>query len=116
MEVTREEVLQKANDRGWYSQMSTVDGSWHVMKHKLYSFAIELWPDTNEFQLIYNSGLFTFQSGKCGSFTNDEHFNRLFREMRYMVLNIRDAKEAYQERIAIRKARKETGNYEDIRM
>lgn len=105
--MTREEVLQKANDRGWYSQMSTVDGSWHVMTHKLYSFVIELWPDTNEFLLRYNSGLFTFQSGKCGSFTNDEHFNRFFREMRFMSTEIMYAKDEYQEKEKQRRERLE---------
>ena len=113
--TSREEVLQKANDRGWYSSMHSGDRTWYVMTHQLYPFVIELWPDTNEFQLRYNSGLFVFQSGKCGSFTNDEHFNRFFREMRYMVSNIIDAKETYQERLALRQARK-VAKHEDTRM
>lgn len=103
--MTREEVLQKANDRGWYSFMSSKDGC-HTMTHKLYPFVVDLWPDTNEFLLRYNSGSFEFKSAKCGSFTNDDHFNRFFREMRFMVMNIKYAKEAYQERLANRKAKK----------
>ena len=96
--MTKEEVIQKANDRGWYSHIHSSDGTWYVMTHKLYPFVIELWPDTNEFLLRYNTGLFVYQSAKCGSFTNDDHFNRLFREMRFMCMSIADAKEAYQER------------------
>lgn len=104
--MTREEVMQKANDRGWYTFLSSSDGC-YTMTHKLYPFVIDLWPDTNEFLLRYNSGLFVFQTGKCGSFTNDEHFNRLFREMRFMVMNIRESKEIYQQRLEDRKAKKE---------
>ena len=70
-------------------------------------FVLELWPDTNEFLLRYNIGMFVYQSSKCGSFTNDDHFNRFVREMRFMCLNIKDAKEAYQERLD--KRRKSNG-------
>lgn len=96
--MTREEVLQKANDRGWYSHIHSNDNTWYVMYHKLYPFVMELWPDTNEFLLRYNIGLFEYKSAKCGSFTNDKHFNKFFREMRFMCMYIRDGKEAYQER------------------
>lgn len=103
--MTREEVLQKANDRGWYSFMSSKDGC-YTMTHELYPFVVDLWPDTNEFLLRYNIGLFEFKSRKCGSFTNDEHFNRLFREMRFIVINIRESKEIYQQRLEDRRAKK----------
>ena len=97
--MTREEVLQKANDRGWYSNIHSNDRTWYSMTHRLYPFVLELWPNTNEFLLRYNIGMFVYQSSKCGSFTNDDHFNRFVREMRFMCLNIKDAKEAYQERL-----------------
>ena len=97
--MTREEVLQKANDRGWYSNIHSNDRTWYSMTHRLYPFVLELWPDTNEFLLRYNIGMFVYQSCKCGSFTNDDHFNRFVREMRFICLNIKDAKEAYQERL-----------------
>lgn len=87
--MNREEILQKANDRGWYTTMHSADGSWHVLMHAYYPFALELWPDTEEFLFRYNTGLFTFQSGKCGSFTLEEHFNRIFRQMRRYVSDIR---------------------------
>ena len=49
--MTREEVLQKANDRGWYSNIHSNDRTWYSMTHRLYPFVLELWPDTKEFLL-----------------------------------------------------------------
>lgn len=103
--MTREEVLQKADDRGWSSNMRSGDETWYLMTHRLYPFVLELWPDTNEFLLKYKVGMFVYQTGKCGSFTNDDHFNRFFKEMRFMCLNIKFAKDAYQERLDKRKKR-----------
>lgn len=47
--------------------------------------------------------MFVYQTSKCGSFTNDEHFDKFFREMRFMCMNIKFAKEEYQERLDKRK-------------
>lgn len=102
-QLNKEEILQKAYDRGWHVNMKSADGNWYVMGHNYYPFIIELWPNTNEFLLRYNIGLFTYQTGKCGSFTNDSHFDRYFREMRYMAARILEAKEDYIELLKKRK-------------
>lgn len=90
--MTKKEVLQIANDRGWNVFMSTSENMYTLI-HGLYPFTLILWPEKDEFELSYNVGLFQFSSNKCGSFSNHTHFNKFVRNMLHYVAYLADAKE-----------------------
>lgn len=85
------EMIKFARDLGYSEHMRNADGSWRMLTHEYYPFVLELWVETNEFLLRYNTGMFVFQSGKCGSFTNREHFLKFQRQMSKYVSYIREA-------------------------
>lgn len=94
----KEEMLEFANELGYSEHMRNADGSWRLFTHTYYPFVLEIWPETNEFLLRYNTGMFSFQSGKCGSFTNRKHFLRFQRQMRAYVSYLKEAEDDIQSR------------------
>ena len=89
--MSREKLIRIAKERGFTEHIRNNDGSWRILSHNYYPFVLELWPDTNEFLLRYNTGVFSFQSNKCGSFDDDKHFSKILRPMRTFITYLREA-------------------------
>lgn len=73
---TPEEVLQIAKERGFTVHAQSGDKSWYALSTEKSPIGLHLYPKTDEFEIIYAQGLFTLSSGKCGSFSRDDHFKK----------------------------------------
>lgn len=84
----RDLALLKAAERGFSINMMSSDKRWYGMTDERDGFCLELYPDTDEFKLTYPHGLLILSTDKCGSFSNDEHFNKFKKIMRKSIFNL----------------------------
>lgn len=91
-------TLNIAQDRGWSVYMQTTNNELLMFKHKYYPMTLCLWPETNEFELNHNTGLFSLNSGKCGSFDKDEQYNMYFNQMLMYLPHLMNAQDDIRQR------------------
>jgi hypothetical protein len=84
----KEEMLEKAKERGYDLWMQNSSGDWYSFVNDRWHINLELYTETGEFVLNHMSGIIKITTDKCGSFMNDNHFNRIQREMRKIVRSI----------------------------
>lgn len=87
--ASREEVLQKAKERGFTVHAQSGDKSWYLMMTGKSPIGLHLYPNTNEFELVYGQGIFQLRSGKCGSFTDDKHFSGIANQAHQLALRLK---------------------------
>lgn len=79
-----EEMLEKAKERGYDLWMQNSAHTWYSFIDDRH-INLELYTETGEFVLNHVKGIIKITTEKCGSFMNDNHFNRIQREMRKIV-------------------------------
>lgn len=78
----RNELLHKAEDRGYSVTMHSSDYSWYSLYSERFRLNLSLNIDKESFVLSHQKGIVTITTGECGSFMNDKHFDRIEREIR----------------------------------
>ena len=93
MSDATKEILEKARERGFSVHATTGDMSKYMLMSSR-NVGLSLYPATGEFELYYvvREG-FTFSSGKCGSFLDDEHFSKMHRKFRKYHRVLREEEE-----------------------
>lgn len=86
--MTIEEMLAKAEERGYSVVMHSGDKDWYSFMHKFYKFNLQVYVSKEEFKFTYMKGIIQVTTGNCGSFMNDTHFERIQREMRSVVFDL----------------------------
>lgn len=89
MTGNREEMLERAKERGYDLWMQNSSYTWYSFINERLHINLELYAETGEFALNHMRGIIKITTEKCGSFMNDDHFNRIQREMRRVVRNVR---------------------------
>jgi hypothetical protein len=86
-----QEMLDKAKERGYDLWMSDTDHTWYsfVSDKHTSTINLELYPETGEFVLSHIKGIIQITTGKCGPFMNDKHFDKIEREMRKILFDLR---------------------------
>jgi hypothetical protein len=87
----REEILAKAEKRGYSVIAFSSDKSWYSLYHDFFGINLELYPDTEEFVFNYriDRSILRLTTDKCGSFMNDEHFKRIEKQTVGTIFNLR---------------------------
>jgi hypothetical protein len=83
-----EMMLEKARERGYETVMSNGDYTWYSLYNSRWKLNLELYTETGEFVLNRMNGIIRITTDKCGSFMNDEHFNKIEREMRAVLFSM----------------------------
>ena len=94
--MTKQEVIDIMKERGYTFSMESRNGKGEIIglyflsepvlskrrnddKVLIPSYNCTVYPNSDEFQMTYavSKSINTLQSPKCGSFTNEDHFNRI---------------------------------------
>jgi predicted P-loop ATPase/GTPase len=88
--IMREVMLEKAKERGYEVFAVSGDHSWYSLNHNRRPINLQLYIDTEEFILQHNvqESIVRITTDKCGSFMNDEHFERIERQIRKVVFDL----------------------------
>lgn len=84
----RNDLLMKAEDRGYLVTMQSGDYTWYSMYNERHRLNLQLWIDSEQFELSHMKGAILITTTKCGSFMNDKHFERIEREIRKIVFDL----------------------------
>jgi hypothetical protein len=77
MALTVEQVKAIATEREYSSWSHAVDYSWmYFNSADEYQIGLRVWPETGDFELSRMFGLINISTGRCGSFENEDHFNK----------------------------------------
>lgn len=85
---TVEEVLAQASKYGYHVNMQNGNQTWYGLYHDRFGIHMDLYPTTEEFQLVKMEGFIQITTGKCGSFMREDHFlgiQRKFIELLVMI-------------------------------
>jgi hypothetical protein len=88
LEKKREEMLEKAKERGYSLIAQSSDNTWYSLHHEHRPLNLQLYVESEEFILTHMVGIIKITTDKCGSFLNDKHFSRIEKEMRRVVFNL----------------------------
>ena len=88
MEDRLKAIMSKAEERRYSLNMQSGDGTWYSFMHDTKPINLQVWVDTEEFELVHMKRSIKVTTSKCGSFMNDEHFKRIEREIRKIVFNL----------------------------
>lgn len=87
-QYTKEEMLAKAIERGYETHMSNGAGDWVSMYNPRKKLNLQIWFNTNEFELSHMKGIVLITTTKCGSFMNDDHFKKIQRQINNIVWDL----------------------------
>ena len=86
--MTVEEMLAKAEERGYSVVMHSSNKDWYSLMHEMYRFNLQVVVSKKEFKFTYLKGIIEVTTGYCGSFMLDDHFTRIEKEMRKVVFDL----------------------------
>ncbi len=84
----QEQVILVAKERGYSVNMFSGDRSWYSFMHERFPLNLQVYIESKEFEISHMRGNIQITTTKCGSFMNDEHFNRIEREIRRVVFDL----------------------------
>lgn len=86
--ASREELLEKAKERGYSLVMHSSDKNWYSFMNDRRAINLQLYVNSEEFVLSHMDGIINSSTGNCGSFMNDEHFKKIERLMRNFLFRL----------------------------
>lgn len=91
--MSKEETRELAEKRG-FSLWATLGGRKLQMMDR-YGINLIVDPETQEFELAWAipKSIFQISCPKCSPFTNEEHFDRMYRKFRQAVITYKEATE-----------------------
>lgn len=90
MDNTVEQVLEEAKARGYVVTMHSGDRTWYGLHHENYNIHLDLYVNTDEFNLLSMKGFIKITTGRCGSFSNLQHFLGIQRQMIEILEKLED--------------------------
>jgi hypothetical protein len=83
-----DDMLAKAKERGYDLWMHSSDKTWYSLINERNHINLELYVKTGDFVLNHLKGIIKITTGKCGSFMDDEHFKRIEKDMRKVLMDL----------------------------
>jgi hypothetical protein len=88
--ASRQEMLDKAKERGYEIVAFSSDKSWYSLYNEHRHINLELYVNTEEFILnhMVKESIVRITIDKCGSFMNDKHFDSMERQIRKVIFDL----------------------------
>ena len=86
--ATKEEMIEKAMERGYSMVAQSGDGNWYSFMCDQRPINLQLWIDKEEFELTHMIGMLKLTTTNCGSFMVDSHFERIEKSMNRVIFDL----------------------------